>query len=311
MNDINLKGLTDIKADQELIERTVNKVMKNNKSKSNFSIKKSVAIAASVLLMVGAVSSYPLYKNYFTGEKNSTTLVENKGVTIPEFQIKSGTSGIKAKMVPLVVYKGKIYLQSNTQIAPEKIKSFLGSKIGKTIGNIDEWNVKDKSSQEMASNIGEQDIYTVKGYDSTFRIMAYSEVDGSVNGEFFDNMNGITIKSGKDIFGKLNIEGNIQSAKFMGFDDWNNGSANFSNFKNISLLNEGIKELNAALPYSYDSITEEIDNSRNNQGFRQIIITLKDGCETTISLFKNGYISYGMSNIYFKVGSKTIDKFWQ
>ena len=60
MKDINLDGLNNIKADKELIERTVNKVMNNSNSKTYFNVKKSAAVAASLIVIVSAASFYSL-----------------------------------------------------------------------------------------------------------------------------------------------------------------------------------------------------------------------------------------------------------
>ncbi len=401
MKNINLNGLDNIKADKELIERTVNKIKNDNKS--HFNIKKSAAMAASVFLIAGATSLYSFHSrlnfskesanntpkqstnvpskatannnrtSYSTEESktnsNQTTtdrnfvvdkslnkkqvsantpgskaqrninqnpgkpVVNNKEipvkpavnnnnpssneaivntnvVTIPAVNLNPNTA-VHAKMLALVVYNRKIYTQSSTEFDLKYINNFLGGRVGRTTNSINEWNVKDKSTEELASNIGEQDIYTVKGYDSSFRIMSYTKVNGQEFAQFFDCLNGITIKSGNDIFGELKLIDNVQSAKFIGFDDWNGGINNYTDFKDLSILNEALKDLNNAVPYDYQSVGEDIDNSRNNNGFREFTLKLKDGSRLKFNVFKNGYVSYGYSNIYFKVKNSIIDKLWQ
>ena len=392
MKDINLDGLNNVKANNELIERTVNKVMNNNKSKNYFNIKKSAAVAASLVVIVGATSFYSSYTKSDLGkdvaiktvvdsnvtqnktivatdkvvtdkkeeptktttastaapakgatkDSNGTTIkspantninpgktvtnpnvtptkptvpsnntkVDNKGITIPAVNLNPA-NGVNAKMLALVVYNGKVYLQSNTELASTNIKSLLGEKVGRTVNSIDEWNVRDKVSEELASNIGEQDIYTVKGYDNDFRIMSYSIIEGQEYAQFFDCLNGITIKTGKDIFGKLNIVNNIESAKYIGFDDWNNGTGSYIDFTDVKLLNEAIMGLNSAVPYNYQTVETDIEASRNNNEFREFTLNLKDGLQLKFTAFKNGYVSYGYSNIYFKVENSVIDKLWK
>lgn len=141
--------------------------------------------------------------------------------------------------------------------------------------------------------------------------MSYSKIENGQYAQFFDCLNGITVKSGKDIFGKLNLVGNIESAKFVTFDDWNNGTGNYINFKNLDVLNEVLKALNDAVPYNYETAGKDIDSSRNNDEFREFTLKLKDGSEVKLIAFKKGYVSYGYSNIYFKVDSSVIDKLWQ
>ena len=398
MKDINLDGLNNVKADKELIEKTINKVMNNNKSKNYFNMKKYVAIAASLMVIGGSVSFYSLYNRGGSGKEASTKImakskilpnkvvedssvasneavvnskvtpdkavvdnnvipstsvvdskvmpnkpvvdskvtpnkpavdskvtpnkpvedskattdkavVDSNVITIPAITLNTN-SAVHAKMFALVVYKGKIYIESSTQLDPNNIKNYLGERIGRTINSINEWNVVAKSSEELASNIGEQDVYTVKGYDNNFRIMSYSKVEGQEYAQFFDCLNGITVKSGKDIFGKLNLVGNIESAKYITFDDWNNGINNYINFKDINLLNEVTTDLNNAVPYNYETVEKDIESSRNNNEFREFTLKLKDSLEVKFTAFKTGYISYSNSNIYFKVESSVIDKLW-
>lgn len=400
MKDIKLDGLNNVKANNELIERTVSKVMNNSKSKNYFNIRKSAAVAASLVVIVGAASFYSSHTKGELGKEvaiktvldskatknetivpndmtsnitvtdkkaeptkttpasnvapvkeatkdsnvtsskvpektnvspskpatkptvvpskpveNNTTpsgnvVVDNQGVTIPAVNLNPA-NGTHAKMLALVVYNGKVYLQSNTELASTNIKSLLGEKVGRTVNSIDEWNVNNKVSEELASNIGEQDIYTVKGYDNDFRIMSYSIIEGQEYAQFFDCLNGITIKTGKDIFGKLNLVNNIESAKFIGFDDWNSGTNNYIDFSDMKLLNEAMMDLNSAVPFNYQTVEENIEAARNNNEFRELTLTLKDGLEVKFTAFKNGYVSYGYSNIYFKVQNSVIDKLWQ
>jgi hypothetical protein len=240
-----------------------------------------------------------------------TSVAKNDaGIYIPQINPNPGKA-IQARMVALVVYNGKIYTQSATEIDGKNIKNFIGNKIGHSINSINEWNVKAKSSEELASNIGEQDIYTVRGYDSGFRIMSYLKIEDREYAQFFDCLNGITIKSGSDVFGKLYLVNNVENAKFISFDDWNNGVNTYITFKDTKLLNEALIELNAAVPFNYEAVESEIDSSRNNSGFRQFTLKLKDGSELKLSVFKSGYVSYGYSNIYFKVDASVINKLWQ
>lgn len=403
MKNINLDGLDNVKADKELIERTVNKIMNDNKTindnKTHFNVKKYAAMAASLVLIVGVASLYSLHskvnsskesanstpvhsnnvsnkttsnnngtsydteesktssnqtatdtnvvadksldKGQVSANKGQTSIILNLGkiavnnketpvkpaaynnkpssnedevntnvVTIPAVNLNPSTA-VHAKMLALVVYNGKVYTQSSTEFDSKYINSFLGERIGRTSNSINEWNVKDKSTEELASNIGEQDIYTVKGYDSSFRIMSYIKINGQEFAQFFDCLNGITVKSGNDIFGKLKLVDNVENAKFIKFDDWNNGIDNYTDFKNLNILNEALKNLNNAIPYDYQSISEDIDNNRNNNGFREFTLKLKDGSSLKFNVFKNGYVSYGYSNVYFKVPQSIINKLWQ
>lgn len=398
MKDMNFNGLDYIQADQKLIDSTVNKIMSSTKNYNHFNVKRSMVVAASLVVICGSAIFYYNFNNgnsddtiasktiedsninfnksvpsnnisatetisnkdkignsitpnnpktttNITSNKNmpssnaaknsdkspsnavstnnsssnnttkdndvsNTPVTNNNGIYIPSISL-SPDNGVSAKMIPLVVYNGKIYTQSATELNPKNIQNFIGEKIGRTSNSIDEWNVKDKSSEELASNIGQQDIYTVKGYDTDFRIMSYSKIEDQEYAQFFDCLNGITINSGNDIFGKLNLINNVESAKFISFDDWNNGNNTYITFDDIDLLNGVLIELNNAVPYNYVSIENSIESSKNNNDFRQFTLNLKDGLELKFTVFKSGYVSYGYSNIFFKLDVSDIDKLWK
>lgn len=116
--------------------------------------------AAVLLFLIGAVS-------YKLTIANKTY---EQAISIPKIELPS--DGGVAKMIPLIVYKRRVYTMSSTTIEPEDGKKLLGEKLGTTKGNIDEWSKQDEYSKEFASTVGIQDVYTVKGYDKNFRIMA-------------------------------------------------------------------------------------------------------------------------------------------
>jgi hypothetical protein len=288
-----------------------------NKSEQTPSIITNKNASSSTTTNSSVISKTPVQNHNIPAGNNSGSnsnpskdIANNTGIYISPINLNP-SNGTSAKMIALVVYNGKVYTQSATEIASNNIENFLGEKIGRTTNSINEWNVKDKSSEELASNIGEQDIYTVKGYDTNFRIMSYIKIQDQEYIQFFDCLNGITIKNGNDVFGKLNLVNNVESAEFISFDDWNNGVNNYATFQDLDILNEALIELNSATPYNCENVENDIDNSRNNNDFRQFALKLKDGSELKFNAFKSGYVSYGYSNIYFKVNASVIEKLWK
>lgn len=288
-----------------------------NKSEQTPSIITNKNASSSTTTNSSVISKTPVQNHNIPAGNNSGSnsnpskdIANNTGIYISPINLNP-SNGTSAKMIALVVYNGKVYTQSATEIASNNIENFLGKKIGRTTNSINEWNVKDKSSEELASNIGEQDIYTVKGYDTNFRIMSYIKIQDQEYIQFFDCLNGITIKNGNDVFGKLNLVNNVESAEFISFDDWNNGVNNYATFQDLDILNEALIELNSATPYNCENVENDIDNSRNNNDFRQFALKLKDGSELKFNAFKSGYVSYGYSNIYFKVNASVIEKLWK
>jgi hypothetical protein len=305
-------AFSKVKASDEFKNRLINNLQSSSIERKQTTSKKNyrpVAAAAAVLLVLVGAAGYKLaVPNKPQGQIVEST-TPSKTISIPKIELPSG--GAPAKMMPLIVYSGRVYTMSGTAIDPESGKKLIGEKLGTTKGNIDEWSKQDEYSKELASTVGIQDVYTVKGYDKTFRIMTNLEnVDGTSYPQFYDCLNGVTIKNGADIFGKLNIQGNILDAKFRSFSDWNNGIEAANNIKNLELLNKFFGEVNKSSPYLLEEIEAALGDYQNDEQYREITVALKDGSKVNFSILKSGYVHYGISMTYFKVDGKIVEELW-
>ena len=75
MKDINLEGLNNIKADKALIDKAVHKVMNNSNSKNYFNIKRSLAMAASLMVISGSIGLYFLHNKGNSGIETASKVV--------------------------------------------------------------------------------------------------------------------------------------------------------------------------------------------------------------------------------------------
>jgi hypothetical protein len=336
-HDIDLKGFHAVKADKILVERTVKRIMsghnphssekkpvtQNSSLSGNRGIyRRILSLAATFILVVAAITAYSLNLNKpdssrvpdsNTVENTESPNVSNKpssnGLEIPAIQLPKNTKGAVMDMIGLFVYKGKIYTQTGTSIDPENGKKLLGEKLGVTKGTIDEWSRQDEYAVEFASNIGEMEIYTVKGYDKDFRLMTYVVFDDGAYAQFYECLNGITVYSGQDVFGKLNIEGNIVKAFYRSYDDWNNGREIYNPIDDAELYNSFARELNGTKPYLIDNA--ELDAYRNNGGYRELKLELKDGSVVHLALYKNGLIRYGYADFLMKMEHEVFQRLWE
>ncbi len=269
----------------------------------------SIGIVAGLLVSIGTFAFFNTGSSpNETKSKQATPVVaNNSGVKIPAIQLPQGNS--KADMIGLIVYHGKIYTQTDTEIDTENAKAIKGEKLGTTKGTIDEWSKQKAYAKEFASNIENADVYSVKGYDQDFRIMAYGESGGKPYAAFYENLNGITIKSGDDVFGKLKMTGNIVAASYRTFTDWDNNLANYRSVANIEILNAFVKELNKAKPFVRGRNSDPI-SSLNNENFKELTIQLKDGSKVRLKLLKDGYIYYGYMGAYFKMDDALFLRLW-
>ncbi|WP_019412928.1 hypothetical protein [Paenisporosarcina sp. TG20] len=278
------------------------------KDRKRFNVK-GIGIAAAFLVSVGA---FTLFNNVIpdssTGNQDALVVNKDGSVEIPAIQLPEDTSS--ASMIGLIVYNGKIYTQTGTETDDEASKDIISEKLGTTKGTIDEWSEQEAYDEEFASTVGIVDVYSVKGYDKDFRIMTYEIQDGNINTEFYENLNGVTIDNGKDVFGKLNIEGNISSAQYRTFSDWDNDIDNYQPIADMEILNTFVVELNKAKPIPRGQNSDPISNSRTDEEFRGLSIKLNDGSTVRLTLLKEGNIYYGFMGVYFKMDEDVFSKMW-
>lgn len=241
---------------------------------------------------------------------NADTSVNS--VYVPKIQLPKANTVTTAKMMPLIVYKGNVYLYTPIEIPSEKAKNLLGRKLGTTKGNINDWSTQSDYPNEFASNIGVTDVFAVNGYDENFRIMTNITInDGTSYPEFYECLNGITIKNGEDILSKLKLQGNIAQAKFQTFTDWDNGTGNFYTINDYDLLNNFFDEINKATPYLPEDIEDSLGDYRNDDGYKEISFDLKDGSKNVaFTILKSGYVYYGYPRIYLKINSNFTKELW-
>jgi len=305
MNKQELKNAIEkLEPDNNMEYRLAEKLKNHQPKRSSFRNVAAVAACIAVVSCAGLVTLNVLGNK--PGESNE--IAQSSGIHIPKVPLQENTQ-TSAKMMGLIVYEGRIYLQSALQLEPEVVEGLLGDKIGKTKSNITEWSEQDDYSLEFASTVGIQDVYTVKGYDKSFRIMTYEKIDDKSYAQFYECLNDITVKTGTDIFGKLKIEGNIENAKYELFESWNNGMNELKPVPDMNSLNEFITALNKSVPYEQDvldSLWE--DQSADCQKF--INITMKDGTNVQLRVFKEGYVYYNNVNLFFKIDSTVFNNFW-
>jgi hypothetical protein len=210
-------------------------------------------------------------------------------------------------MLQLVVYQGNVYTQSATSLDGADALALRGEKLGTTTGGIHELSDKNEYT-ELASNIGEADIYAVNGYDTSFRIMSYTEIDGKGYAQLFDQSNGITIGSGQDLIGKLHLEGNVASAQWETFASWNNGLQQMQPLAADKSLNNFISALYAAKPIT---TSPELEERLYGQEDRKIIyLTLEDKTNVQLVLFGEGMVHYGNVPVFFEIEKGAFQAFW-
>lgn len=245
--------------------------------------------------------------------ENVTEDVSSNSIDVPKIELPKASTFATSKMMPIIIYKGNIYIHTSIKTSSEDANNLLGQKLGTTKNTIDEWTSKSADSNELASNIGIIDVYSVKGYDENFRIMTNSKAeDGTTFTDFYESLNGITITKGEDILSKLKLQDKVVDAKFQNYDDWNNGTGTFHPINNADLLNNLFNEINHATPYLPEDIEDSLSDYKNEDGCKQISFDLKDGLKNvTFTILKSGYIYYDSGQIYFKINPNFAEELWK
>lgn len=324
-----VKALDQLNISEDFNEKTAKKMKAalNQKDEKKYpALKKLALTAASMAVIIAAGTAAVNMANGVSPKSNngilsventtSTDSAKTQGITVPLVEIPSQNAEIKARMLPLFVYKGHIYIQSATTFATpdgmtlnkDEVLNLRGDYLGRTTGNINEWSSQDDYAKEFASTIGEGDVYTVKGYDSDHRLMVYYEYEGGGFGcELYDSFGGMTLNSGADYFNLLNLKDTVASYQWESFNSWNNG------MNEVKAGNTG-DAFYAFLDSLYNSVPigENMDMLVENTDYdsqKFIDIKTKDNLITSLRLFKGGYV-YDTQVGFFKVDDKAFNAFW-
>ncbi|MGL5351899.1 MAG: hypothetical protein ACRDA5_01090 [Clostridium sp.] len=267
-------------------------------------------------------------KEYSVNDKNDIVVTEDKsGFYVPNIEITKRDNSIQYCMISMVIYNGRVYVQSGIKVSIEDAKLLMDKKIG-IAKDFSEF--MDKSDTEIGGKIdlnkvdglvgvGGQEIYKAKGYDEKFRLIAYVNDEYGERAEIYECLNGIRIRSGNDIFGKIKIAENIKLAKWDTFNNWNYGTQDFKNVAIDETINNFVKAMYESIPYSleneefkkqfYYKETDYYEEGQDKQKF--LYLDLKDGTTVEIRLFSNGYIAYaGLNGYVFKVNENEFRDLW-
>lgn len=356
------KDNENIKPRKEVILSLSNKMKSNNESgvikKSKFNYKVAFSIVAALLIVsVLVFAKEKLEFNNILANKDSNNIGKNqsqenefsnseynktndnikeesinKGIYIPKQQLGVIDPNIQACRVATLVYKGRIYTMEGTELSLEEGKALRDKKIGVTWDLIDEIKENgtsagyvDLESLKDFASFGEGDeVYTVKGYDESFRLITYTKNEYGEFISLWECLNDFILADGSDVFGIMNIKNNIERATWETFNNWNYGTLDEKEVRIDETLNSFIDAMYKGIPYSLED--EELRNalfnkesnfsngedyfSANEEAQKFLFLKMKDGTKVEIRLFKSGYIYYSGLNFAFKLDEESFKNMW-
>lgn len=243
---------------------------------------------------------------------------KNASVFIPAFKIPENSAYESKDMLGLIVYNGKIYMQAeyldyDSSSYESAKQNFVDEYLGTASGKIDERSSKEEYQKEMASSVT-GDVYSVKGYDKNFRICIPEMYEGGNFIAFFENLNDITLSTGKDLYGdRLNLMNNYSNVLYETHDDWNEGKEEYRQLAGVSA-----EDISAFVDALYESDFEDLSERSKDiydQNLKQahIYFKMNDGTTVGIRLFENGYVRYNnMHNrVFVKINNVIFDKIFR
>ena len=250
-----------------------------------------------------------------------------EGLYIPQAELPE-EENVAMDMLGVVVYKGGIYVQSGEYYNDyEKVGHLVGDYLGRATGTINEWSKQDDYTQNFASVVP-GDVYTVKGYDPSFRLCILHQYEKSTDDGyeicsavvFYDRLNDIYLANGEELFeDRLHVKERLVSIQYQSHDAWNyGGEINDAPFDE-SIWNAFIDEVyKGEFVYTY-----VFDENDPDCGFYEdrpyssiydtpnqvhLILNMSDGTVVRMRLIEGGYVGLDGFGWYFvKIPGEAFD----
>lgn len=271
MNRKDLSRMIDLIDDRYLHEAAI--------SRHKFGISqtaRAISAACLAILIFGAAS--------FAASQDSAP--PHDTVYIPKIEITQTADDIQLDMFGFIVYDGRVYTQAEYIDYSESpnIRNLAGEYLGTASANVNNSCVNPPLSSDevypenFTSNVS-GDVYSVKGYDKSFRICIPSMYEGCGFMAFFECLNDISFSQGYEIFGdRIHLHENFSNVLQI---DTESGQKS-----KISISEKKADEFFNAL-YDAQAIV-----SPDSTEYKLFQIAAKDGTAVNIRLYKGGIAAY-------------------
>ena len=257
-------------------------------------IKAAVAgLSAAVCLTVIFAALLPIW----THGSAAKTRPENEypAVYIEKAERFDLQNAAQADMIGFMEYQDRSYFQTRFYYGSEmrRMQDLIGQKIGTADSSI-VWHCVESHMEYHASHLPDAilanfsaEVHTVKGYDPTFRLCAIFQYDdGSRSICFYECLNGISYRSGSDIYDlRLHMPDNVESIASVSDEDGSWSTLDLS----PEWIGQFVSDLCVAQAMEpLDCLTQE----EYHFGGKTIGFAMKDGVQNTVRLYEGGYADY-------------------
>lgn len=270
MNKNELSRMIDLIDDKYLHE------VANSSRKSNLSWRAMVISAACLAIIIFGAASL---------SASQKSVKPSDAVYIPKVEIAEASGYAQSDMLGFIVYDGRVYTQAQYIDYSESpiVKNLADKYLGTASDNINDSCVNsppssDESQKDFTSSVP-GDVYSVKGYDKTFRICIPEMYEGCGFMAFFECLNDISFSRGSEIFGdRLQLRENLSGVRQIDADSGEKSK--------LSLSKETTDKFFRAL---YDS---KAVASLDSTEYKLFEFAVKDGTAVMLRLYEGGFAAY-------------------
>ena len=257
-------------------------------------------------------SQTPISKTTITEQEKDERFVNYNYNLADENQTKD--------MVEQLIYGGRIYLPAPVDfdfVTNKSLESIAAEKIGRTSTKLDEqevefWQRETSKSSEIITNIGEFDVYAVKGYSTEHLLVTFYKEKHTEHYSFYESLESFEGLPAADYLSAHGIPEKLQTVQT--YNRANNpplpvGDVRLQNF---------LEQLANSLPTKVDRTkwgTTGIDSVEQRLAFMQPIdLKLTTGIILEMYLYADGHVECGgmtHQSLIYKVDQPTMDAMWE
>jgi hypothetical protein len=222
-------------------------------------------------------------------------------------------------MVEQLIYGGRIYLPAPIDydfVTKKSLESILGEKIGRTSTKLDEqevefWQRETSKSSEIITNIGEFDVYAVKGYSTDHLLVTFYKENNTENYSFYESLEWLKGLPAAEYLSVYGIPEKLETVQT--YNRANNPPLPVDDVR----LQTFLEQLAKSFPVKVDRAkwrASPIDSIEQRLAFMQPIdLKLSTGIILETYLYADGHVECGgltHQSLVYKVDQPTMDAMW-
>ncbi len=275
-------------------------------------IGKPLMVTAAVILVICMISAAAVMLTTgnkegteITGDNSYSPLIEemDDGIYLPKEEIVLSENCATMDVIGFVVYEGRVYTQAQYLYCDEADREkYKGTFLGTARNNYGCFEHDENDLTEDFTSSVSGDVYTVNGYDPDFRICIPEMYEGCDFIAFFECLNGITVKTGEDLYGEQRLDiGEYEKVYVYDSeyrdrtDDDSDAEATYPDSEYSDRTELDPDEMSLVPDFVENLMTSSFVNFEEKIKFEDSVslyFELEDGTSVGIMLLPGGYVRY-------------------